>query len=79
MTHQPNDALVHAPFTAVIKSDGPWWIGWVAEVPGVNGQETTRDALIETLTTALGEALAMNRDEARRAAGTDYIEVGLEP
>ena len=23
-------------FTAVVKQDGPWWIGWVEEIPGVN-------------------------------------------
>lgn len=23
-------------FTAIIKQDGPWWIGWIEEIPGVN-------------------------------------------
>lgn len=23
-------------YTAVVKQDGPWWIGWVEEIPGVN-------------------------------------------
>ncbi len=23
-------------YTAIIKRDGDWWIGWVEEVPGVN-------------------------------------------
>ena len=36
-------------FTAVVKQDGPWWIGWVEEVPGVNCQERTRDELLKTL------------------------------
>lgn len=44
-------------FTAVIKQDGPWWIGWVEEVPGVNCQESTRDALLKTLRITLMEAL----------------------
>ena len=26
-------------YTAIIKRDGDRWIGWVEEVPGVNGQE----------------------------------------
>ena len=26
-------------YTAIIKQDGDWWIGWIEEVPGVNGQE----------------------------------------
>ena len=25
-------------FTAVIKKDSDWWIGWVEEIPGVNSQ-----------------------------------------
>ena len=26
-------------FTAIIKQDGKWWIGWIEEIPGVNCQE----------------------------------------
>ena len=26
-------------YTAVIKQDAEWWIGWIEEVPGVNCQE----------------------------------------
>ena len=26
-------------YTAIIKRDGDWWVGWIEEVPGVNGQE----------------------------------------
>jgi predicted RNase H-like HicB family nuclease len=25
-----------ATYTEVINQDGPWWVGWVEEVPGVN-------------------------------------------
>jgi hypothetical protein len=31
----------------VIKKSGPWWIGWVEEVPGVDCQERTREELLE--------------------------------
>jgi hypothetical protein len=51
-------------FTAVIKQDGPWWIGWIEEVPGVNCQERTRDALLNSLRVTLREALEMNRTDA---------------
>ena len=27
-----------AKYTAVIQRDGKWWIGWLEEIPGVNGQ-----------------------------------------
>ena len=58
-------------YTAVIKQDGDWWIGWVEEVPGVNCQERTRDELLESLREALGEMLELNREAAREAAGSD--------
>lgn len=34
-------------FTAIVKQDGDWWIGWIEEVPGVNCQESSRDALLD--------------------------------
>lgn len=36
-------------YTAVAKQDGEWSIGWIEEVPGVNCQEHTREALLESL------------------------------
>lgn len=68
---------MHASYTAVIKQDGPWWIGWVEEVPGVNCQEASREELLESLRTTLAEAIAMNREEARRAAGKGYEELAI--
>ncbi len=59
-------------YTAVVKHQGPWWIGWIEEVPGVNCQEATREELVESLRVTLAEALEMNRDDARRAAGKGY-------
>jgi len=61
-------------FTAVLKRDGEWWIGWIAEVPGVNCQEHTREALLASLKAALVEALDFNRREALQAADTGYSE-----
>jgi hypothetical protein len=60
---------VGAEFTAVINQDNGWWIGWIEEVPGVNCQERSRDRLLESLRIALHEALQMNRDDGRKAAG----------
>lgn len=64
-------------FTAVVKQDGQWWIGWVEEVPGVNCQERTREELLETLRATLTEALEMNRTDARDAAGNGYEELSI--
>ncbi|OIP43257.1 MAG: HicB family protein [Desulfobacteraceae bacterium CG2_30_51_40] len=34
---------------AVIKESENWWIGWLVDLPGVNAQERTKDALLESL------------------------------
>ena len=64
-------------YTAVVKQDGNWWIGWVEEVSGVNAQESTREGLLVSLKEVLQEALEMNRAEARAAAGSSYEELAL--
>lgn len=56
-----------ANYTAVIQQDGPWWIGWIEEIPGVNSQGRTRQELLDNLHDALEEALEMNRADARGA------------
>ena len=66
-----------AEYTAIVKQSGDWWIGWIEEVPVVNCQEPTREALIETLRLTLAEALEMNRAEARTAAGPDFEELRI--
>jgi hypothetical protein len=38
-------------YTAIIKQDGDWWIGWIEEVPGVNAQEQSREQLLSSLRT----------------------------
>ncbi len=64
-------------YTAVIKQDEGWWIGWVEEIPGVNSQGKTRRELVKNLRSALREALDMNREEALSAANTDYEEEAI--
>ena len=64
-------------YTAVVKEDSGWWIGWVEEVPGVNCQELTRAALIESLRVTLRKALELNRSEAIVAAGDGFEELEI--
>ena len=64
-------------YTAVVKQAGPWWIGWIEEVPGVNCQEASRQELLETLRVTLREALEFNRKEALEAAGEGYEEESI--
>lgn len=54
--------------TAVVAKDGDWWVGWIEEAPGVNGQERTRRQLLTTLRTTLREAIEINCKEASLAA-----------
>lgn len=61
-------------WTAIIAQDENWWIGWVAEIPGVNAQERTRDQLLATLADVLREALELNRQDALAKAGDSYEE-----
>lgn len=65
-------------FKAVIKQDGPWWIGWIEEIPGVNSQGETRDELLANLRSALEEAIEMNREEALAAAQGGYVEESID-
>lgn len=64
-------------YTAVVRQDGRWWIGWIEEIPGANSQGATREELMENLQSALREMLALNREEARKAAGTGFEEVRI--
>lgn len=65
---------MNAEYTAVIKQERDWWIGWIEEVSGVNCQEHTREELMESLRATLKEALEFNRQDAITAAGKEYVE-----
>jgi predicted RNase H-like HicB family nuclease len=64
-------------FTAIVKQDEGWWIGWIEEIPGVNSQGKTRPELLKNLRSALKEALEFNREDALAAAQTDYEEESI--
>lgn len=70
-----------ATYTAVVRQDGEWWVGWVEEVPGVNSQGASRQELLNNLREALAEAIEMNREDARAAATAAgaFEEVELVP
>lgn len=57
-------------YTAVIKYNAPWWIGWIEEIPGVNCQEISRAELLDSLRVTLLEAIEMNREDARLCCTT---------
>ncbi len=61
-------------YTAVIKKEGKWWIGWIEEVSGVNCQEESHEALMKSLRSTLKEALEFNRRDALSSAGKNFHE-----
>lgn len=68
---------MNTQYTAVVKQDGDWWIGWIEELPGVNCQESSKQALMESLSITLREALELNRDDAISAAGEGFEELRI--
>jgi predicted RNase H-like HicB family nuclease len=64
-------------YTAIIKQDGKWWIGWIEEIPGVNCQESTYNELIISLKATLQEALELNRKDALASAGRSFKEITI--
>jgi predicted RNase H-like HicB family nuclease len=66
-----------AEFTAIVKRDGDWWLGWVEEVPGANAQEKTKEELIVSLREAVKNILELRCEEARKQAESDYEEIPL--
>ncbi len=48
---------MNATYTAICTQRGPWWVGWIEEIPGVNAQERTQPELLGSLREILAEAL----------------------
>ncbi len=66
---------MHGEYTALVRQDDEWWIGWIEEVPGVNCQEATREELLETMRETLREELELNREEVLRETGAGSFEM----
>ena len=45
-------------YRAVVKQSDGRWIGWLLDLPGVNAQERTREAVIESLRIGAEDMLA---------------------
>ncbi|HSQ07944.1 MAG TPA: type II toxin-antitoxin system HicB family antitoxin [Chromatiaceae bacterium] len=66
-----------AEFTAIVKKDGDWWIGWIEEIPGANAQERSKDELIVSLREAARDIMDIHRQAALREAESDFEEIAL--
>ena len=58
---------MHNEFTAIVEQDGPWHIGYCAEVPGANGQGKSREECLANLREAIALILEHRREESLRA------------
>ena len=63
-------------YTAVVWREDEWWLGRVAEVPGVNCQERTRNGLMASVREVLAELIELNREAATRNLG-DHEKVAV--
>lgn len=68
---------MYTEYTAVVKQEGDWWIGWIEEVPGVNCQESSREQLLKSLRETLAEAIELNRADALEAVGNGFEELSI--
>ncbi|MDD5092515.1 MAG: type II toxin-antitoxin system HicB family antitoxin [Candidatus Wallbacteria bacterium] len=68
-------------FNAIFQQDGKWWIGFVEELPGANGQGRTMEEARESLKEAIQLILEANRElSEREIAGKNVVrEVLLVP
>ena len=68
---------MRSPYTAIIQRSGPWWVGWIEEIHGINSQGATREELIVNLRSALREGIEMNRADAMALVEGSYEEVEI--
>jgi len=62
---------MRSEFTAIFEQDGPWYVGYCAEVPGANGQGKTREECLANLREAIALILEHRREESLRALPPD--------
>jgi len=62
---------VRNEFTAIVEEDGPWYIAYCAEVPGANGQGSTRAECLDNLRESIALILEHRREESLRDLPTE--------
>ena len=53
-------------FTAYIEKDGDWFVAFCPEIPGANGQGSTKDECLANLSDAIKLILQDRREDAQR-------------
>ena len=60
-------------FTAIIEREGDWYIAYCPEIPGANGQGSTKDEARESLAEAIALILDDRREEGLRGVPPEAI------
>ena len=60
-------------FTAIIERDDEWYIAYCPEIPGANGQGTTKQEARESLAEAIALVLEDRREEGLRGVPVDAL------
>ena len=61
-------------FTAVIERDGAWYVAYCPEVPGANGQGTTKEEARRDLAEAIALILEDRREDGLRGVPPDALK-----
>jgi predicted RNase H-like HicB family nuclease len=62
---------MHNEFTAVVEFDGQWYVSYCPEIPGANGQGTSREECLESLRDAVALILEDRREDGLRGVPDD--------
>ena len=60
-------------FTAVIERDGAWYVAYCPEVPGANGQGTSKEEARRDLAEAIALILEDRREDGLRGVPPDAL------
>jgi len=58
-------------FTAIVERDGQWYVTYCPEIPGANGQGTSREDALEGLRDAVALILEDRREDGLRGVPDD--------
>ncbi|MCA9185421.1 MAG: type II toxin-antitoxin system HicB family antitoxin [Pirellulaceae bacterium] len=58
-------------FTAIVEHDDKWFVAYCPEIPGANGQGSTRDEALESLRSAIALILDYRREDGLRGISAD--------
>ncbi len=68
---------MHNEFTAIIERDGDWHIAYCPEIPGANGQGSTKHEARENLAEEIALILEDRREDGLRGVPLDAIRETL--